>query len=551
MQQTTHAASEFVLADSAIMISKGDLNGRITYVNRDFVEVSGYAEEELLGAPQSILASPDTPRAVFEDFLRTVRSGKTWAGVGKGRRKNGDYFWVGMSAAPIYEARRLVGFITIRMKADREHVRIAERAYAALHSGKSRLRIQEGRIVHAASASRLHALIELPYVTRTRVLCLSLAALFALDFADRIGEMHLPVTWLAAAAAAGAALSAAQFALARRSIAQPLARVERLIDDMSEGNLSDDIEAYGNSETARIAHALRGLQMNLKLLVSQIQETTGLVNGEAGTIRNGSADLSGRTETQAASLEQIAASMAELTTAVTRNADSAREANRLSSSTSQLASQGRHAVQEVVATMASITDSAHRIGDIIGVIDSIAFQTNILALNAAVEAARAGEHGRGFAVVASEVRHLAQRCADAAKEIRSLIGESVTRVETGSRLVDDAGATIISVVASVERVAGFMDEIAAASQQQREGIGQVGEALTQMEHATRSNRQVVEQADAASRRMHAQASKLARLVGSFRLSKGYAPSERVDESGDARGARLASSPHGRTAAPTA
>ncbi|SEI17994.1 methyl-accepting chemotaxis protein [Paraburkholderia hospita] len=230
------------------------------------------------------------------------------------------------------------------------------------------------------------------------------------------------------------------------------------------------------------------------------------------------ADLFARTGAQAASLERIAASMRELIETVTANAENARQANALSTATSEIAGDGRRAVSEVIGTMRSIKDSSCKIVDIIGVIDSIAFQTNILALNAAVEAAIAGEQGRGFAIVASEVRNLARRSVNAAKEIAALIGDSVTSVKTGGKLVDDASGTITDIVTSVERVIAFMGDISMASQDQSLGIGQINDAVKQMEAMTIQNAHPAEHAENESRLMRAQALKLAELVGSFRLS---------------------------------
>jgi methyl-accepting chemotaxis protein len=232
-------------------------------------------------------------------------------------------------------------------------------------------------------------------------------------------------------------------------------------------------------------------------------------------INAGNQDLSSRTEQQASSLEETASSMEELTSTVKQNADNARQANQLAATASGNAVRGGEVVAQVVSTMGSINESARRIADIIGVIDGIAFQTNILALNAAVEAARAGEQGRGFAVVASEVRNLAQRSAAAAKEIKTLIGDSVEKVEAGSRLVDQAGATMEEVVGSVRRVTDIISEIAAASEEQRTGIEQVNQAIVQMDQVTQQNAALVEQAAAAAEAMQEQAGNLAGLVGTF------------------------------------
>jgi aerotaxis receptor len=289
---------------------------------------------------------------------------------------------------------------------------------------------------------------------------------------------------------------------------------------MSAGDLSAKIDANGDDELAQMIQSLRVLQTNVKLLVGQIKEATDVVNSGAAEIATGNADLSARTESQASSLEETASSMEELTSTVKQNADNAREANRLVASASETAIKGGQAVGQVVGTMGSIKESSRKIVDIIGVIDGIAFQTNILALNAAVEAARAGEQGRGFAVVAAEVRNLAQRSAGAAKEIKSLISDSVERVEAGSKLVDDAGKTMDEIVTQVKQVAGYMSDITLASQEQSEGIEQVNQAITQMDEVTQQNAALVEQAAAAAEEMQSQAGKLAQLVDSFKLVSG-------------------------------
>jgi aerotaxis receptor len=307
--------------------------------------------------------------------------------------------------------------------------------------------------------------------------------------------------------------------MACRSIIKPMARVQQDIERMGSGDLAGRIEIGGDDEMARVAQSLRILQLNIKWLIGQIREATGFVNLSAGEIAAGNADLSGRTESQASSLEETASTMEELTSTVKQNAEGARHASQLVISTAEIAGQGGEVMGKVVDTMSSIKDSSRKIADIIGVIDGIAFQTNILALNAAVEAARAGEQGRGFAVVATEVRSLAQRSASAAKEIKTLIGNSVEQVEAGRKLVDEAGEAMDDIVTSVQLVADIMSGTAAASQQQSAGIDQVNQAITQMDEITQQNAALVEQAAAASESMQAQAMKLAQLVDTFKLSE--------------------------------
>ncbi|SFU72332.1 methyl-accepting chemotaxis protein [Pseudoduganella namucuonensis] len=508
--------AEYVLDDADTIISKGDLRGNITYVNRDFVKISGYAEAEVMGGPQSILAHPDTPKQVFDDFLRTLKANKTWSGVSKGRRKNGDFFWVEMTAAPIFENHRAVGCITIRTKPAPGKVRAAERAYQQMKAGSKRVAMNGGRIERRSALRHLRVWPRLSLATRISVFAAILAAIFLANLAALLSGAAAGA-WLVSATALGAASCSLAPCLLARGVARPLARVQGLIDEMSEGNLSNAIEVHGDGEIGRIRHSLRILQTNLKLLVSQIKETTEQVNTGAARIASDNADLSARTESQSNALRQAAASLEELISTVTNNADNAHEANALAVATSGMAADGKRAVGDVIRTMGSIRDGSRRIADIIGVIDGIAFQTNILALNAAVEAARAGEQGRGFAVVASEVRGLAGRSADAAREIKSLIGDSVRQVEAGGKLVDDAGAAITEIVNAVGRVTSFMSDIAVASREQRIGIGEVNQAVVQMEDMTRRNARLVEQAEGQSQRMRDQAVKLAELVSSFKL----------------------------------
>jgi len=303
----------------------------------------------------------------------------------------------------------------------------------------------------------------------------------------------------------------------QRSVVAPLRKVKADIAQMSGGDLTGHIVASGNDEIALCVQALRVLQTNVKLLVGQIKEATDVVNSGAAEIAAGNSDLSARTESQASSLEETAASMEELTGTVKQNAATAREANLLVAAASATAIKGGEAVAQVVGTMGSIKDSSRRIVEIIGVIDSIAFQTNILALNAAVEAARAGEQGRGFAVVATEVRNLAQRSAGAAKEIKSLIGDAVDNVEAGSKMVDDAGATMTEIVSQVQLVANYMRDITTASREQSEGIEQINLAIVDMDETTQQNSALVEQAAAAAENMRGQAIHLADLVSAFKL----------------------------------
>ena len=305
-----------------------------------------------------------------------------------------------------------------------------------------------------------------------------------------------------------------------RAISHPLHQTLRQFRAIGDGDLTQQLKPESKDEMGELISGLENMRQSLVQTVTMVRQSSGSIAVSSDEIASGNMDLSSRTEQQAASLEETASSMEELTSTVQQNADNARQANTLALTASDVASKGGKVVGDVVHTMSSIKESSNKIVDIIAVIDGIAFQTNILALNAAVEAARAGEQGRGFAVVASEVRSLAQRSANAAKEIKELIANSVDKVEEGARLVDDAGKTMDEIVVSIKSVADIMAEITAASEEQREGIQQVNQAITKMDEATQQNAALVEQAAAAAGSMRDQASNLNQAVGIFKLEAG-------------------------------
>jgi len=302
-----------------------------------------------------------------------------------------------------------------------------------------------------------------------------------------------------------------------RIVARPLSEAVKVAQSVAAGDLTSRIVASTRDETGQLLVALKEMNDSLVKIVGEVRVGTDTIATASSQIASGNQDLSSRTEEQASSLEETAASMEELTSTVKQNADNARQANQLAVSASEVAVRGGSVVNQVVDTMGSINSSSRKIVDIIGVIDGIAFQTNILALNAAVEAARAGEQGRGFAVVASEVRNLAQRSAAAAKEIKVLIDDSVGKVGEGSKQVAEAGRTMEEIVESVKRVTDIMGEITAASQEQTSGIEQINQAITQMDQVTQQNAALVEEASAAAQSLQEQASGLVRSVSVFRL----------------------------------
>ena len=303
-----------------------------------------------------------------------------------------------------------------------------------------------------------------------------------------------------------------------RSITRPINEAVKVATTVAGGDLTSQINPSGTDETADLLRALKAMNDSLITVVGEVRGNAESVATASAQIAQGNADLSQRTEEQASALEETSASMEQMGSSASQNADNARQANLLASNASNVAKQGGQVVGQVVQTMRDINESSRKISDIIGVIDGIAFQTNILALNAAVEAARAGEQGRGFAVVAGEVRNLAQRSAEAAKEIKGLIGASVERVEQGSALVDQAGATMHEIVSSIQRVSDIVGEISSASVEQSAGVGQVSEAISQMDQTTQQNAALVEESAAAAASLKSQANLLVQAVERFKLS---------------------------------
>ncbi|MBI4757342.1 MAG: PAS domain-containing protein [Betaproteobacteria bacterium] len=735
---------ETALREDVLIVSRTDLKGRITYVNRDFIDVSGFAEAELVGQPHNVLRHPDMPAEAFKDLWETLKQARCWTGIVKNRCRNGDHYWVDASVTPLKEGGQVVGYMSVRRKASADQVAAAEALYARLRAGRATLEKREGwfsrlslttRITLATTAAialvnavALAAVVgggtyvdEFHDVSRQVVTMLAIAGVFdvlalvgviswqmrrmvvrplaqmnacfeqiaqghyhnriPLDRRDEIGLLQqglqgmqirlgfdmveqrrvaeemarikialdgaaMPMTisdernaliYMNEAAwalwrdmAPNLAASHPGFAVeglpgsslaelfddeeARaayraeltdnrtldvrmggkllRVTASPvrgdggryLGRASQWLDRTAEVGVEREVEeivqaagcgdfsqrlslegkhgflgdlaaglnrlldtaACGLGDVAAVLNGVaRGdltrtmdgdLQgvfaqlrddtnatvARLREVVGRIKESTDAINTASGEIASGNQDLSSRTEEQASSLQEAASSMEELNATVRQNADNARQAKELADNSNEIASRGGEMVHRVVQTMGAIQDSSKKIADIIGVIDSIAFQTNILALNAAAEAARAGEQGRGFAVVASEVRSLAQRSAQAAREIKTLIADSVDKVSGGVKLVGEAGDTMDDVVTCFHLVASLISEIASASREQSTGIEQVTQAVGQMDEVTQQNAALVEQAAAAAESLEDQARLLAQAVSVFRLEPGAA-----------------------------
>ncbi|MBN9463903.1 MAG: PAS domain-containing protein [Burkholderiales bacterium] len=504
---------EYDFAADATLMSTTDPKGRISYANAAFIAVSGFDRAELTGKPHNIVRHPDMPPEAFADMWATIKAGRSWTAVVKNRRKNGDHYWVRANAAPVVRGGQVTGYMSVRTRPSRQEIEAAEKLYRDFREGRAgSRRFHRGLIVRTGLLAWMSCLQIMPMRWRLRLLCAGLG-LLAVAGAAAAG--------LAGGALAGFAAGAALLGLGtslalEAQISRPLEHVLEQALSVAAGQPGEMVHLNRVDEIGMILRAINQSGLNLRSLVDDVGEQVGGVQTASGEIAQGNNDLSARTEQTASSLQETAASMEQMTATVKNNADTAREAAQLASSASDVAAQGGSVVGQVVGTMQDITASSKRIADIIGVIDGIAFQTNILALNAAVEAARAGEQGRGFAVVAGEVRSLAQRSAEAAREIKSLIGTSVEKVESGAQQVDAAGRAMSEIVAQVKRVNDLIAEISDATAEQSSGIGQVNVAVSQLDQATQQNAALVEQTAAAAEAMKGQATRLAEAVSVFR-----------------------------------
>ncbi|MDZ4074782.1 MAG: methyl-accepting chemotaxis protein [Hylemonella sp.] len=498
---------EYEFPGSETLLSATDTSSHIQYANAAFIRTSGFRVDELIGQPHNLVRHPDMPVEAFADMWRTLKEGQSWTALVKNRRKDGDHYWVRANAAPMRRNGEVVGYLSVRTKPGREETQAAEELYRRFREGKAGgLAFHRGLVVRTGWLRWTSALQLLPTAWRVRLPLLALAALL------------VPLLVAAGQAGLGAGLAFGLLVadlFIETQVTRPLARVRGTAQQVASGEAASDLSLDRCDDIGLLARAISQAGLNLQSLVSDVNEQVSGLHVASQEIATANNDLSSRTEQTASNLEQTAAAMEQQTATVRQNSDTAQQASQLAGATSEAASRGGQAVANVISTMDLISDASRRIADIIGVIDGIAFQTNILALNAAVEAARAGEQGRGFAVVAAEVRSLAGRSAEAAKEIKGLIADSVSKVDTGSHLVAQAGQTINEVVGQVRRVNDLITEITAASKEQAIGISQVGQAVSQLDEMTQQNAAMVEQSSAAAGSMREQAQRLMEAIRVF------------------------------------
>jgi len=512
---------EYPLPHGESLVSTTDLKGRILYCNPPFITVSGYTREELLGQPHNLIRHPHMPEEAFRDMWATIAAGDPWSAPVKNRRKDGTHYWVMAKVTPLVEAGQIVGYMSVRTEPTREQVAAAEALYARMReeraAGKLVHRFERGQLVQHTFGARARRLLQPGVPARVGLAGGAIAAIAAAAGALAAGA---PVaTGMAAAGIAGLA-GGLLGGVAGQWLEAPVRALVGTANRMAAGDLTQNIQSQGDGSIARLARALAQLNVNLRSIVRDARNEVERMRDATGEIASGNQNLSSRTESQAASLEQTASSMEQITSTVRHSAQAAAQAAELAGRAREVTQAGTQAMNDVAQTMQVIDGSSRRIGEIIGVIDSIAFQTNILALNAAVEAARAGEQGRGFAVVAAEVRALAQRTSGAAREIKQLIGESSEQVESGNRLTAEARKTMEGALKAVRDASLVIEGISTGAQEQLAGISQINDAVSQMDSITQQNAALVEQIAASAVQLQAQAASVAEAVQVFRLDAG-------------------------------
>lgn len=512
---------EHELDESATLVSTTDLKGRITYTNPSFIAISGFSAEELLGAPHNIVRHPDMPVAAFADLWQSIKAGHSWTALVKNRCKNGDYYWVKANVTPIVERGKVTGFMSVRIKPSRAEVAAAAALYKQINDGDTRYGLEQGMVTRRDFIGRVLGSMSRISIRARIWLAIWLTTLFALAglallwFCPNVEQPSIHHSYLLTLGVMYCVVGGVCGAWLSSVITTRLHRTLEFTRRMASGDLSAALTAAGRDEIGMVMRELNQSRVNIMGLVGDVRTQAAGMHEEIAHIAAGTEELELRAKSQAASLEQTTSSMEQIHATVEQTADLARQASQLARSANDSATHSGEIVGRTVSNMADISASSDQIANIINLINDIAFQTNILALNAAVEAARAGEQGRGFAVVAGEVRNLAEKTALAAKEIKTLITDSQSKVHAGGELSKEASTAMQEVVAAIQRVSAIMGEISQAATEQVAGIGMINKAVLDIDRATQENTAFVERITGATQLLADQAHTLRSAVNVF------------------------------------
>jgi len=514
MRQNVHTTQrEFDFPTDATLMSTTDTQSHVTYANAAFIAVSGFDRDEIMGQPHNLVRHPDMPKQAFADMWATLKRGKSWTALVKNRRKNGDFYWVRANATPVIRQGQVTGYMSVRTKPSRSEIDAAETLYRKFRLEQAgTLAFHQGLIVRSGWLGWTSVFQTMPVRWRIRSGMLACGLLGYAGAAACGLEGQALGTYAAGAVTVALAVSL----WLESQIARPLGLVQQQALSVAAGQPIENKHLNRVDEIGMILRAVNQAGLNLRSLVDDVSGQVDGVLTASSEIAHGNNDLNSRTEDAASNLEETAAAMEEMNATVKNNAAIACKAAELAESANQAAGSGGSIVREVVDVMQEISAASQQISSILGVIDGIAFQTNILALNAAVEAARAGEQGKGFAVVASEVRNLAQRCASSAKEIKILIGASLEKVGSGALKVDAAGRAMAEILAQAARVNDLIGQINHSTVEQSGGIEEVNAAISQLDHMTQQNAALVEQSAVAAQTLAGQAERLAESVSVFK-----------------------------------
>lgn len=501
------------LGDDDILMSVTDKDSHIHYCNARFVEVSGFEREELLGQPHNIVRHPDMPPDAFADMWNTLKSGLSWTGAVKNRRKNGDHYWVQANATPVIRNGELKGYQSVRIALSQHEIDKAEALYRRMRQGKLRWhRLYRGIVVFKGPLAWLSLGKRMGLRTRLGLLR-SLQAAIVLTVCALLGiDPHMLVS-IAMATLGSMILTGL---LLEKQLVRPLKRILNQAVDVSTGQMRHTVSLGRVDELGMLMRAVNQSGLNVRSLINDVSQQIDGLNTSSEVLSQGTRTLGDRTRRTAENLQRTAAAMVETAQSLEQNASNARELASRSSNTSSLAEESRSAFDNLMKKMEVIESSSERISDIIGLIDGVAFQTNILALNAAVEAARAGEDGRSFAVVANEVRVLAERSTSAAADIKDLITDSAQGIREGTELAMRAGEATDSIREQFVTVADLIENISQSIIEQSAAVSEVSSALESVDGMTSSNNDLVQESSESSQSLMRQALQMSDAVAAYR-----------------------------------